>query len=273
MKNQILKAACLISILSASRVQSVELIALGTVSGSYEDLATETAAPLENGVPGNRLGGFGSGLAYAGGTTFLAVPDRGPTTVAYNALIDDTTSYIARFHTFNLTLAPVPDAASGLPFTLTPMLTGTTLLSSPRPLVYSGGDGLGDQVDGLTPIGSGEPLLNDIDYTDYFTGRSDNFDPALPSTDPLDARLVRRASGSPTPATPSSFPTSTGLRSMNSIVRRENGSAPLICPPIWRSPISVRNPTSRSTSRITRSGASPIKAWKAWPLAPTAVSS
>jgi len=52
------------------------LIAIGTVSGLYEDFAEQTAGTLENGFPGNRLGGIGSGLAYAGGNTFLAVPDR-----------------------------------------------------------------------------------------------------------------------------------------------------------------------------------------------------
>src|SRR5262249_21542258 len=82
------------------------LIAIGSISGRYEDFALETAAPLENGVPGNRLGGMGSGLAYAGGTTFLALPDRGPNAKAYNGGVDDTASYIARFQTLNLSLAP-----------------------------------------------------------------------------------------------------------------------------------------------------------------------
>ncbi|HEV8541031.1 MAG TPA: esterase-like activity of phytase family protein [Verrucomicrobiae bacterium] len=168
---------------------AVDLIAIGRVSGTYEDLATETAAPLENGVPGNRLGGVGSGLAYAGGTTFLALPDRGPNANPYNPLVDDTVSYIPRFHTFNLSLAPSFDPASGLPFTLTPMLLDTTLLSSPKPLVYGTGAGLGFQIDGITPLGSGAPALNDVDHTHYFTGRSDNFDPNSPSTDPDDARL------------------------------------------------------------------------------------
>jgi hypothetical protein len=164
------------------------LIAVGTVSGTYEDFASETAAPLENGVPGNRLGGVGSGLAYAGGTTFLALPDRGPNANSYNSNIDDTVSYIARFHTFNLSLA-ASDPGSSLPFTLTPMLTGTTLLSSPSPLVYGSGEGLGFQIDGITPLGSGVPALNDMNHTHYFTGRSDNFDPTRPSTYPGDARL------------------------------------------------------------------------------------
>ena len=167
---------------------AVELIAIGSVSGTYEDLSAETAAPLENGVPGNRLGGLGSGIAYAGGTTFLTVPDRGPNAVSYDAAIDDTASYINRVESFNLSLAPSDpsavldsDPATKLPFTLTPTLRRTTLLSSRTKLVYGSGAGLG--------VGSGEPALNAKHHTHYFTGRSDNFDPALPSTNPNDARF------------------------------------------------------------------------------------
>jgi outer membrane protein assembly factor BamB len=189
MQKQIIATLCFVASLAAPPVRAVDLIAIGTVSGTYEDFATETAGPLESGVPGNRLGGIGSGLAYAGGTTFLALPDRGPNATPFNPLVDDTTSYIPRFHTFNMSLAPSFDPASGLPFTLTPMLMDTMLLSSPTPLVYGTGAGLGFQIDGVTPIGSGAPALNDVDHTFYFSGRSDNFDPTLPSTNPNDARL------------------------------------------------------------------------------------
>src|SRR5215468_179646 len=114
---------------------STDLIAIGTVSGTYEDFATQTVDPLENGIPGNRLGGMGSGLAYAGGNTFIALPDRGPNAKPYNSAVDDTASYINRFQTFHLSFAP-SDPGSALLFVLTPMLTGTTLLSSLTPLVY-----------------------------------------------------------------------------------------------------------------------------------------
>ena len=167
---------------------AVELIAIGEISGTYEDLASQTAAPLENGVPGNRLGGLGSAIAYAGDSTFLALPDRGPNAKPYNSLVDDTVSYIARFQTFRLSLAP-SDPGSALPFTLTPTLRDTTLLSSRQPLVYGSGAGLGYQIDGVTPLGSGAPALNGRTHLNYFTGRSDNFNPARPSTDPRDARL------------------------------------------------------------------------------------
>jgi len=57
---------------------SAVLIATSTVSPDYEDFASRTAGLLENGVPGNRLGGMGSGLASMGGDYFIALPDRGP---------------------------------------------------------------------------------------------------------------------------------------------------------------------------------------------------
>ena len=154
------------------------LVAIGAVSGSYEDFAADTAAPLENAVPGNRLGGVGSALAHAGGNLFIALPDRGPNAKPYNSLVDDTTSYIPRFHTFHLSLAPSGDPE--LPFTLTPMLTDTVLLSDRFPLFYSNGSAAG--------LGSGAPALNER-HTFYFSGRSDNFDATRRSTSPLNARL------------------------------------------------------------------------------------
>ncbi len=158
---------------------SIDLIAIGAINGNYEDVALQTAGPLENGTAGNLLGGMGSGLAYAGGNTFIGVPDRGPNAVAFNSAVDDTASYITRFQTLHMTLAPSV-AGAALPYTLTPMLTGTTLLSSKSPLVYGSGAGLG--------VGSGEPALNSK-HTHYFTGRSDNFDPSQPSTNPSNARF------------------------------------------------------------------------------------
>jgi hypothetical protein len=107
------------------------------------------------------------------------LPDRGPNAQTYNPLVDNTASYINRFQTLHLSLAPSGDP--NLPFTLTPMLIGTTLLSSPFPLYYSIGSGFG--------LGSGVPALNKVNHTFYFTGRSDNFDPTRPSTNPWNARF------------------------------------------------------------------------------------
>ncbi|MEH1925144.1 esterase-like activity of phytase family protein [Nostoc sp.] len=157
----------------------VKLIAIGSLSGNISDRSQKTSAPLENGVAGNLLGGFGSGLAYAGRNTFIAIPDRGPNAKAYNSAVDDTTSYINRFQTITVELEP-SRSPLGLPFTLTPYLVDTTLLSSNKPLYYGTGVGLG--------VPNGSPALN-AKNTYYFTGRSDNFDPTQISTNPNNARF------------------------------------------------------------------------------------
>jgi hypothetical protein len=173
----------LASVLAApSANATVILLANGTLTGSSAgpnaDLSGLTGT-LENGLPGNILGGIGSGLAYAGGNTFLAVPDRGPNATAYNSKVDDTVSYISRFQTVNMTLTATP--GSSTPFSLTPTLTNTTLLSSPTALQYGSGVGLGNKIDGITPIGSGAPTQNTSSKF-YFTGRSDNFGPGNSGT-------------------------------------------------------------------------------------------
>ncbi len=133
------------------------------------------------------MGGIGSGLAYAGGNTFFTVPDRGPNATHYdNNGIDDTVSYINRFQTVTMPLSPSAPGST-LPLTLSPTLTHTTLLYSATPLIYGTGAGLGDQIDG-TPIGSGAPAQNTANKF-YFTGRSDNFDPAKNSGNPDNARF------------------------------------------------------------------------------------
>ena len=147
----------------------VNLLAVGSLTssraGSFADLSGlhET---LENGAPANLLGGLGSGIAYASGNTFLALPDRGPNAVPFDSLIDDTVSYIPRFHTITMDLKP--NTGTGLPFTLTPKLRDTTLLWSLTPLVYGTGENLA--------VGSGVPPQNNF-FQHFFSGRSDNFDP------------------------------------------------------------------------------------------------
>jgi len=172
-----LAAACLFVVSAAQAAP--ELIAVGSLDGHSGDLATQTAAPLENGVAGNLLGGMGSGLTYAGCDTFLAVPDRGPNAVSYDSATDDTASYINRFQTLRMRLTPSAGGAA-LPYSVTPTLTATTLLSAILPLVYGDGVGLG--------VGSGAPALNNL-VSHYFTGRSDNFAPSMLSIYPLDARF------------------------------------------------------------------------------------
>jgi hypothetical protein len=162
--------------------QTLPLVAVGTLDqsrdGSFADVSGLTY-DLENGAPANLLGGFGSAITYASGNTFLALPDRGPNAVEFDDAIDNTASYINRFHTVEMNLVP-NTTGSGLPFVLTPELKATTLLWSLTPLVYGTGAGLG--------VGSGVPHLNNF-FQHYFTGRSDNFDPKHNSGDPNDARF------------------------------------------------------------------------------------
>lgn len=173
--------------LSSQVGATVLYLANGSLSGSSAgagvDLSGLTGL-LENGQPGNVLGGLGSGLAYAGGNTFVAVPDRGPNAVAYNPMVDDTSSYISRFQTVSLALTP--STSGSLPFTLSPTLDATTLLYSATPLVYGTGAGLGNRIDG-TPLGSSAPAINTAS-ANYFTGRSDNFAPGS-SGNPANARF------------------------------------------------------------------------------------
>jgi hypothetical protein len=159
----------------------VKLLAVGELdqsrAGSFADLSGLNYT-LENGAPANSLGGLGSAICYASGNTFLALPDRGPNAMPYDSNIDDTASYINRFHTITMDLDP-NTSGTGLPFNLTPRLRATTLLWSLTPLVYGAGDGV---------AGPGAPRINNF-FQHFFTGRSDNFDPNHNSGDPNDARF------------------------------------------------------------------------------------
>ncbi len=163
------------------------LIAVGeltrTEAGVQVDLSGLTNT-LENGNPANILGGLGSGLAWASGNTFLALPDRGPNAVNFANLnegtaLDNTVTYIPRFHTITMDLQE--NRGPGLPFTLVPRVRATTLLYSTDPLVYGAANpALG--------IPSGVPPQNTA-TRHFFTGRSDAFDATQSSGNPLDGRM------------------------------------------------------------------------------------
>jgi len=175
-------AALALGAFTVAHAQTLPVLAIGSLdqsrAGSFADLSGLTYS-LENGAPNNLLGGFGSAIAYASGDTFLALPDRGPNAIEFDDAIDNTASYINRFHTVKMHLVPNTTGA-GLPYTLTPQLQSTTLLWSLTPLVYGNGKGLG--------VGSGVPPINNF-LLHFFTGRSDNFDPKRNSGDPNDARF------------------------------------------------------------------------------------
>jgi hypothetical protein len=181
---RVVMIALALGMFAAPRAQSqtLPLVATGTLdntrAGSFVDVSG-LHYTLENGVPANSLGGFGSALTYASGNTFLALPDRGPNAVAFDALIDSTASYVNRYHTITMELKPNKNS-SGLPYMLTPEMRTTTLLWSLTPLVYGSGAGLG--------VGTGVPPINNF-FQHFFTGRSDNFDPTKNSGNPANARF------------------------------------------------------------------------------------
>jgi hypothetical protein len=181
----VLSSACFVNAQN-STAQPV-LIAVGeltrTEAGSFTDLSGLTNT-LENGDPANILGGLGSGIAWASGHTFLALPDRGPNAINFpdvneGLALDNTVTYIPRFHTITMELHE--NRNGSLPFTLVPRLRSTTLLHSTEPLVY-GAANPGEN------IPSGVPPQN-IGFKHFFTGRSDAFDPNRNSGNPLDARM------------------------------------------------------------------------------------
>lgn len=169
-KSRIILPVLLAFSLVASAAQAAPvLLGIGSLPGAGSDLSGLTGT-LESGVSANLLGGMGSGFAYAGNNTFLALPDRGPNALAYTggSAVDNTTSYISRFHTIGLSYS----AGTTLPLTVTATLDDTTLLSSATPLAYAAG---------------AAPALNTA-AINYFSGRSDNFGPGN-SLNPNNGRL------------------------------------------------------------------------------------
>lgn len=165
-----LRCSLFLSLYAVSALCSAapKLLAIGELPGAEDK--SELTGTLENNIDNaNVLGGIGSGLAYIGNNTFLALPDRGPNAAEWNSDVDHTTSYISRFHTISMDLT---DTANGtLPMTLTPNLDSTTLLFTSAPLNYGE----------VTPD-------NNTGNKFYFSGRSDNFADGV-STNPHNGRL------------------------------------------------------------------------------------
>ena len=145
----------------------IALIGKGTLSGADLSGLTNT---LEDGAAANILGGMGSAIAWAGGSTFLLTPDRGPNASTWNAAVDNTTSWIPRYQTIDLGLGGATFSTGSIA-TLTPTLSATTLLSSASALNYGSA-----------------PVLTGTSGQNYFTGRSDAFDAGL-STNNSNARF------------------------------------------------------------------------------------
>lgn len=113
--SRIVLFACVLGLLAPTFAQSqtLPLIAVGTLKGSRAGALTDLFGlkyNLENGAAANLLGGLGSALTYVSGDTFIALPDRGPNAVEYDDNIDNTASYVNRFHTLRCTFCPTQAA-------------------------------------------------------------------------------------------------------------------------------------------------------------------
>ena len=282
MHKKLLLSAVIASLCAATSahaaITSGQLIAIGSLSGSSAGANTDLSGLtglLENGVAGNSLGGIGSGLAWAGGNTFIATPDRGPNAVAYNSAVDDTSSYISRFQTVTLDLT-ANTSGTGLAYNLTPTLTATTLLSSATTLNYGTGAGLGNQLNGA-PLGSGVPTLNLANSTNYFTGRSDNFGTAnalgAPNSSqqiPATHVSIPKACVFPMTAKAYLFPMNTALMSISLTAQRVSALNLLRCQPIWQLPMNLLLEQPNSLQPKIPVDELPIKVWKGWQLLQTA---
>ena len=104
----------------------VQYLGLGSFAWDARDMSGLTNT-LEDGVTPNNLIGMGSGLAYAGGTRFIGLPDRGPNANSYfgGAAVDNTQSYQTRFQELDLGIVK-----SGANWVITPSLAKTTLLTN-----------------------------------------------------------------------------------------------------------------------------------------------
>ena len=259
--NAVLAVAIATALSCSAANAAVELIATGNVSGSYEDYSVQTAAPLESGIAGNRLGGMGSALAYAGCNTFVGLPDRGPNATVYNALVDSTTSYVPRFHTLHLSLAP-SDSGAALPYVLTAFVTDTTLLSSPTRLFYGDGARLRPGQRRASTQRKESLRLFHRPLRQLRSG---------PSLDRSEQRPLRSGEHPrlATTARASSSPTNTVPTSTSSIAHTGQRLRTFTLPA--NSAVHAPEPAGRRRrSAATPRAASPTRAWKAWRSRPTA---
>ena len=108
------------------------------------------------------------------------MPDRGPNAVSFDSPVDDTVSYVPRFHTIKMNLQP---SSGPLPFTLTTTLEATTLLFSHSTLVYGSGSGLG--------VGPGAPVINTPSRSYFRIYISDEYGPYINEFDRASGQRIR----------------------------------------------------------------------------------
>jgi hypothetical protein len=137
---------------AASASASIDYLGSISLGGAgFSDLSGLTGN-LEDGNANNAFNGFGSGIAWAGGNRYLLAPDRGPNATSYNPSVDNTTSWINRYHEVDVNVSS--NGVGG--WNLSSSLVKTTLLSNATPL-------------------AGAATANNPNQT-YFTGLSTGYD-------------------------------------------------------------------------------------------------
>jgi len=138
LRRMIALAVCAISgaLIATPSFAAVTFIGKAVITGTATDQSGLDGSLLEDGCSkNNAFNGIGSGLTYAGGTTFYALEDRGPNKVVYSggSAVDNTTTYPCRFQQLGITLTPVgsPDGNGHYAsYTVNVDNTGTSLLKN-----------------------------------------------------------------------------------------------------------------------------------------------
>ena len=127
------------------------------ISGTATDLSQQPGE-LEDGSPANRLGGFGSGIAWLGtGTRYAMISDRGPG--------DGATTYRCRFHLFDIEVTGRVPAAVKATLRETQLLThrsGQHLIGAASAFVSTGSTpGLRFDPEAIRASGRGSFFMSD----------------------------------------------------------------------------------------------------------------
>jgi hypothetical protein len=111
----------------------ITLIGKASIAGDASDKSGLTTTPGSS-CPADRLGSFGSGIAYTGsGNRYIAIDDRGPG--------NGDVAFRCRFQTFEISVDPTQ------PSPVTVKLAATTLLSRADGQAFTGNSGAYDVVD------------------------------------------------------------------------------------------------------------------------------
>ena len=150
-------AALIVSVGLSLDAAEPQFLGQTEIPGTATDLSRETGQ-LEDGSPANRLGGYGSGIAWVGkGTHYAMISDRGPG--------DGATSFRDRFHLFDIVVDPMSSPIVKAELRETHLLTsrsGQPFVGSAAAFATkSSGRGMRFDPEAIRPSGRGTFFLSD----------------------------------------------------------------------------------------------------------------